>query len=158
MDFFLVSESLINHTREECIKPGYRSDHSTISLSLVLNETQNCKTFWKFNNSLLRNSQYSNEVKQVILDVKREYAAIPYSRENIDKIDDELLQTVIDPQLFFEMLLLAIRAKTLSFASFIKKKENEENVKKEKVGRWGLVSKYTGLWRREGGTKGIYNI
>ena len=39
-----------------------------------------------------------------------------------------------------------------------KKKENEENMKKEKVGRWGLVSKYTGLWRREGGTKVIYYI
>ena len=39
-----------------------------------------------------------------------------------------------------------------------KKKEKEENMKKEKVGRWGLVSKYTGLWRREGGTKVIYYI
>ena len=37
-----------------------------------------------------------------------------------------------------------------------KKKEKEGNMKKEKVGRWGLVSKYTGLWRREGGTKVIY--
>ena len=131
LDFFLVSESLINYTREESISHGYRSDHSLISLSLVFNEMQRCKTFWKFNNSLLRNSQYSNEVKQVILDVKKQYAATPYNRENVDDIDDELFQTVIDPQLFFEMLLLEIRGKTLSFASFIKKKENEEIVKLE---------------------------
>ena len=39
-----------------------------------------------------------------------------------------------------------------------KKKERKENMKKEKVGRWGLVSKYNGLWRMEGGTKVIYYI
>ena len=101
LDYFLVSESLANYTRDEKINPGYRTDHSTISLSLVFKEMPKCKSFWKFNNSLLKNENYIQEIRNVILEVKRQYAASPYNLENIDNIDDNLFQTTIDPQLFF---------------------------------------------------------
>ena len=46
-----------------------------------------------------------------------------YNRENIHLIDDEQSVFTIDDQLLFEMLLLEIRGKSISYASF-KKKEN----------------------------------
>ena len=50
LDFFLVSESLINFTSDECINSSYRSDHSSISLSFSFKEVPKPKNYWKFNN------------------------------------------------------------------------------------------------------------
>ena len=123
LDFFLVSESLLHFTREENIVPGFRSDHSATSLSLIFNKVQKCKTFWKFNNSLLRNPEYIREIKSTILHVKCQYAATPYNLENINKIENETFHPNINPQLFFEMILLAIRSKTIAFSSARKRQE-----------------------------------
>ena len=116
LDFFLISESLANYTCECKINPGYRTDHSLVSISVEFDKTTKCKTFWKFNNSLLYNIEYAGEVKQVILDVKKQYATSPYDPNNINKIEYSLIQTTINPQLFYEILLVEIRAKTISFA------------------------------------------
>ena len=123
LDFFLVSEALTNFTRDEKIIPGYRSDHSAISISLVFNKINKSRTFWKFNSSLLNNVKYINEIKQVITDVKRQYALAPYNLDNIEQIENTMFQTNINPQLFFEMLLLEIRSKTIAFSSAVKKNE-----------------------------------
>ena len=45
LDYFLISETLINYTLNEKILPGYRSDHSVISLSLQFTKTPKAKTF-----------------------------------------------------------------------------------------------------------------
>ena len=79
LDFFLVSETLINYSLEENISPGYRSDHSLISMSLQFSKSPRGRTFWKFNSSLLNNANYIDEIKDVILNVKRQYAASPYN-------------------------------------------------------------------------------
>ena len=71
LDYFLVSENLTYFTREEKIVHGYRSNHSGIEMTLVFNKIPKSKTFWKFNNSLLKNNRYINEIKQVITDVKK---------------------------------------------------------------------------------------
>ena len=126
LDFFLISESLAHYSRDEKINPSYRSDHSIISLSLLFNETPKPKNYWKFNNSLLKNEQYIKEIKEVILNVKKQYAASPYNLENIQNINDSSFQTTINPQLFFEMLLIEIRSKTISFSTALKKKEKSD--------------------------------
>ena len=123
LDFFLVSESLVHFVREENILAGFRSDHSATSLSLVFTNVPKSKSYWKFNNSLLKNIDYVNEVKNIILNVKTQYAATPYNLDNIDEISNEGFQTTINPQLFFETLLLEIRSKTVAFSSAIKRKE-----------------------------------
>ena len=56
---------------------------------------------WKFNNSLLRDMTFVNLVKQVILDLKKQYAVPVYDRNNIHKIDEEELVLTINDQLFF---------------------------------------------------------
>ena len=126
LDFFLVSETLINYSSDEHINPGYRSDHSLISLALKFVTTPKAKTFWKFNNSLLKNVNFIKAIKDVISDVKTQYSAIPYIREkiNIDNIDNATFETSINPQLFFDVLLLEIRSKTIAFSSTLKKNEN----------------------------------
>jgi hypothetical protein len=79
------------------------------------------KGLLKFNNSLLYEKDYSKIVREKIIDLKKQYAALIYNRDKIQEIDDNKLQLTINVQLFLEMLLLEIRGKTISFASYIKK-------------------------------------
>ena len=59
-----------------------------------------------------------------ISNIKKQYAATPYDFNNIDNIQNEHLHFTINPQLFFEILLLEIRSRTISFSAALKKKEN----------------------------------
>ena len=87
LDFFLVSESVLNYVSEEEIIPGYRSDHSATSIALRFSESPRGKTFWKFNSSLLKNSEFVKETKDTISKIKIKYAASPYNIDNIDSIE-----------------------------------------------------------------------
>ena len=51
--------------------------------------------------SLLRDMTFVNLVKQVILDLKKQYAVPVYDRNNIHKIDEEELVLTINDQLIF---------------------------------------------------------
>ena len=121
LDFFLFTESMLTNLKNCTIDPSYRSDHSMIILSLVFNPFNKGKGLWKFNNSLLYEKDYSKIVREKIIDLKKQYAALIYNRDKIQEIDDNELQLTINVQLFLEMLLLEIRGKTISFASYIKK-------------------------------------
>ena len=61
-------------------------------------------------------------MKQLILDVEKQYALPIYNTENIYLTEDEQLVFTMDDQLLFE-ILLEIRDKCILYASF-KKKEN----------------------------------
>lgn len=67
-------------------------------MALEFNKTINCKTYWKFNNSFLYNSEYTYEVKKVILEVKKQYAATPNDPNIINQIDNSLFQKTINSQ------------------------------------------------------------
>ena len=121
LDFFLFTESMLTNLKNCTIDPSYRSDHSMIILSLVFNPFNKGKGLWKFNNSLLYEKDYSKIVREKIIDLKKQYAALIYNRDKIQEIDDNELQLTINVQLFLEMLLLEKRGKTISFASYIKK-------------------------------------
>ena len=101
LDFILVSETLLGNCRKESIVPGFRSDHSAVDVTLVFNQVNRGKTFWKFNSTLLKNINYVKEIKSVILNVKKQYAASPYNLELLNDIDNKHFHTVITPQLFF---------------------------------------------------------
>lgn len=122
LDFFLVSDLLSADILDADILPGYRTDHSLIVLSLGSNKEEKHFSLWKFNSLLLKDKIYLEEVNQLILSVKEEYAVLPYARENIEQIADSELQLTISDQLFLDTLLMKIRAKTISYAS-IKKRE-----------------------------------
>ena len=87
----------------------------------------------KFNNSLLRNKEYAKLVKDTILKVKQQYS-LPQEGEMSSTRDTHHAGYQINDQLFFEMILLEIRGKTISYAAYKKKqsrqKENESEIKK----------------------------
>ena len=112
---------------EADIKPGYRTDHSIITLTLTLGklETRN-KLLWKFNNSLLKDKLFANEINDVKRIVVEEYAALPYSREQLPFIPKYDIQFVISDQLFLDVLLMKIRSKTISYATMKKRVDQEK--------------------------------
>jgi len=126
LDFFLVSEELMNFIENSEILPGYRSDHSITTINFVFNDLKKGKSFWKFNNSLLKDINYINVVKTKIKEVINQYVATPHNPDTIDQIHRRDLNFQIGDQLFLDVLLLEIRGITISFSSF-KKKENHQN-------------------------------
>ena len=107
------------------IKSGYRTDHSFVELNISFSDFQKGKGFWKFNNSLLKDTTYVQEVKSIISKLKQEHAAPPYHRAEIDNIDNEDLTLCTDDQNFFEVLLLKIRGFTISYSARRKRIKNE---------------------------------
>ena len=85
LDFFLLSEAIMPSVKDIKIIPSYRSDHSSVVLSLEINEFKNGKGLWKFNNSLLKDKTYVDEVKQCIHKVKEQYILPIYNLEFIKK-------------------------------------------------------------------------
>ena len=121
MDFYLISEALADIIDNCEIKPGYRSDHSCIELTITLNNFKIGKGIWKFNNSLLKNQDYLNLINKVI----KEKAV--YNLEYLDENYREVNFT-IDNDLFLEVLLLRIGGESIKFSTFIKKKNNSKEM------------------------------
>lgn len=133
LDFFLISESLMPSVQNFEIQPSYRTDHSTIVLSLQINEFIKGKGLWKFNNSLLKDMNYIEAVKKCINNVKEQYMLPIYDLEFVNATESNNIQFTISDQLFLEMLLMEIRGKTIAYSSY-KKKQNllrEENLQEE---------------------------
>ena len=74
LDFFLISEFLINHVQDADIQYGYRSDHSMILLKLSFGKKVKRNSFWKFNNSLLKDQTFLNEINN---EIKRHKISVP---------------------------------------------------------------------------------
>ena len=124
LDYFIVSENLLQNNASAEIEPGYRTDHAIITLEISLSDTNlRTRTYWKFNNSLLKDNKYIEETKKLIYKVKSQYCALVYNIEELDNIDPDTLELQINDALFFDTLLMEIRGKTISYSSY-KKKES----------------------------------
>ena len=53
LDFFLISSSLLGNVTNANILPGFKTDHSMVSIHLKTNQNPRGPGFWKFNTSLL---------------------------------------------------------------------------------------------------------
>ena len=122
LDFFLVSSTFFHNVCEANIDISYRSDHSPVILSFKINDFIKGKGLWKFNNSLLHDPEYVKLIKKQINDVKEQYAVHVYKKDALGDIDNMNIQFIIDDQLFLEMLLTEIRGKTISYATYKKRK------------------------------------
>ena len=118
--FFLYQKDLFIDVEETKIELGYRSDHSSVTLSLKRQWVSKGDTFWKFNNSLLKDQEYVNTVKKVIENVKTQYV-----ENTASEINNSDIKFSINYQLFLEVLLMEIRGKTISYASFKKKQTDK---------------------------------
>ena len=76
--------------------------------------------------SLLKDKLFANEINHVIRTVIEEYAALPYSREQLPFIPKCDIQFVISDQLFLDVLLMKIRSKTISYATMKKRVDQEK--------------------------------
>ena len=121
LDFFLTSFECFLYVYATNIIPGYRTDHSGVTLELTLNENERGRGYWKFNNSLLKDHSYIQIVKDTISDVKQTYAT-----NNNDNLDNQQSEYSINSQLFLETLLLMIRGNTIKYSSFKKKQQQQQ--------------------------------
>ena len=97
LDYFLISDSLTIKVLDVDISPGYRSDHSLVSMSLKNENIQEkIRGYWKFNNSLLHDKNYVELINNHITEIKKQYALPIYNLENINNIDDINLQFTIN--------------------------------------------------------------
>ena len=129
LDFFLISEELTNFVDSCKILPGYRSDHSIITISFKFVCNIRGRGYWKLNNSLLQEEDYKDIVKDCINKCISDYACPAYDRTNLNTISRNDIQFTVNDQLFFETLLLSIRGATISYSSYItklKKKREQE--------------------------------
>ena len=77
LDFFLISEKLADLVVSCKIFHAPETDHSAISLNLQAKvKQQNRGRFWKFNNSLLRDEAYVNELRKNVTLYKAKYESI----------------------------------------------------------------------------------
>ena len=127
LDFFLISELLMTELNTTNIMPGYRTDHSITTIKLDFGRFEKGRSYWKMNNSLLKDKTYVQEIKNILEKVKRQYSK-PEQLVNvpdINSISNKDLKFNISDQLFFEVLLMEIRGKTIAYASHLKKKTNQ---------------------------------
>lgn len=121
LDYFLINENLFTTTEKVTIEPSYRSDHSMIILELKFSQFKKGKGLWKHNNSLLQDLEYLRTINDKITEIKKQYAIPVYDFDNINKIPNNEIQFTINDQLFLDTLLMEIRGKSLSYASYKKK-------------------------------------
>lgn len=70
LDLFLISSIVFTKINKTDIFPGDRTDHPMICLSLNINIIEKESSYWKFNDTLLKDSIYVNKIKETIQTVK----------------------------------------------------------------------------------------
>jgi len=105
LDYWFISEHLLNNLTEYKIMPGLHSDHSILKINLGHNNLNRGRGYWKFNNNLLHDLEYVSQIKKFIKESKLEY-------ENLS-----------DKGLVWELVKLKIRSFSVPYC--IKKKRIE---------------------------------
>ena len=100
LDFFLMSNSLSPAIIKADILPGYKTDHSLITLHLANNNNPRGPGFWNLNTSFLSDSEYTSLIKQTITEVANEY------NDN----------TEVDAVLLWDTMKMQIRSTSLKYA------------------------------------------
>ena len=64
LDYFIASKHLYHNLKHIDILPGYRTDHSAITMTINLDnkEEKRGPGLWKFNSNLLTNPEYTTQV------------------------------------------------------------------------------------------------
>ena len=128
LDMFLISGCLEGYVEKTEIHPGYRSDHSMITLHLDITKQPRGRGLFKFNVSLLKDPNYIKLVKNTIQTTVCEYA-VPIYRDDYVKENLTSVEFTISSSLFFEMLMLTLRRETVTFG--IKKSKEERKQEKQ---------------------------
>ena len=138
IDYFLITELLINEVECVNIKPGHRSDHSLVEVTFNFCDQKWRPGIWRFNNSLLRDPTFVQEMKQCIKNTVEQYR-LDNQETNVP---NEEVTFSIDDQLLFEVIKLEIRGKTIAYSS-AQKRELNKNEKELENNFNKMYKKYT---------------
>ena len=84
LDYFMIGSSLTTATTNADILPGYKTDHSLITIHLASNNNPRGPGFWKLNTYFLLHSEYIELIIKTVDEVAEEY-------RNNDDVDAVLL-------------------------------------------------------------------
>ena len=107
LDYWFVSEELLNMTKYIDIKPGIFSDHSLLIFEIGNSPSKHGRGFWKFNCNLLHDIEYVSNIKSLIQTVNDQH----------NYLQDKCLK--------WEIIKSEIRSYTIPY-SVNKKKQNNE--------------------------------
>ena len=96
----MISSSLTTAITNADILPGYKTDHSLITIHLASSSNPRGPGFWKLNTSFLLDSEYIEIIKKTIDEVAEEY------RNNDD----------VDAILLWDTMKMQIRSSSLKYA------------------------------------------
>ena len=133
LDYFLISTPLLPYISKTGIEAGIQSDHSITSLTIDFQKFIKGRGFWKFNNSLLKDPAHNKIVNDTIRSVTKQYATNPHDYDNdfwerADIKEFQYIQTTINPQLFFDTLLMEIRGETIKYGAKMKRDRNSKEL------------------------------
>ena len=97
LDYIFVSECFLQYVNSVEIVPGFRSDHSFISMDFQFYKNRRGKGYWKFNAQLLRDNEYLEKINKLL--------------------DIELAQNYKSIRTKWEMIKLAVRSSTLQYSA-----------------------------------------
>ena len=131
LDFFITSSSLLPYIANTNIEAGIQSDHSLTSLTVYFTKFTKGHGFWKFNNSLLKDQDHNDLVKNTIRRVVKQYAMQPqqYNEEFWSNCDVNYLQYIestLNPQLYLDIIVMEIRGETIKYGAMLKRDPNEQ--------------------------------
>ncbi|CAG2253237.1 unnamed protein product [Mytilus edulis] len=132
--YFMITSDIEAFVISSDIGISYRSDHSPVFINLKFSSQIRGKGTWKFNDSLLKETEFIEKVKGDIKTVIEEYESDP----SID-IEKEDKQFNISYQLLWDMIKMKVRGSAISFSSFQKKEQN--NKEKELLYKISLLDK-----------------
>ena len=107
LDFFLVSYGITENIETSNISPGYKSDHSLISINFFPIMCERGKGFWKLNCSHLKDLDYVKLMKETITDTI-----------NMNKN--------ANPTLLWDVVKMTVRGESSKYGSKIKKKRDKQ--------------------------------
>ena len=80
----------------------------------------------KFNNSLLNDVEYTNEIDKRYIKSKKQYILPVHNTMTLHNIPESDPHFIINDQLFLDTLLIEIRRETISYSSHTKKQNDKK--------------------------------
>ena len=116
LDMFFLSEDLVHNLFDIDITPGYRTDHSAITMSIKRKHKRG-SGLWKFNISHLSDDNYIKTIRSCTIDTICQYP-VPLYTERVfrDHKLYESLQLTIRDTTFYETLIMLIRGETVKYS------------------------------------------
>ena len=107
LDYFFISENILNSVNKTEIKAGFKSDHSIVTMTLSITNISRGPGTFKLNNSLLLEEDYQNIIRNSI--------------KHITELNENA-----NPNTLWELIKGCIRNESIKYSSFKKKMQSKK--------------------------------